>query len=287
MKKHIILTLLLFVSYAQESKAQTTIPTDTVEWKYCYLHDIFSYVKSDLQVIGTDTLSLYKIYKNQILTDTIFLKEGRDTTFYYKNGIFHFLFSNDAELGDVWHPLNTTYYGSDTCNLTFVVVGKDSLYISGKWLNRIKLNIQINSSSMEMFVVEKIGVFGGGHNFGMIYNFLYGIDCQGHILNSDSPAARLLSYRSDVLNYSVTYNINCFLDIDENSITEEEPLIKRTDNRIEVIWNEKDVVLELYNISGQKIRSAQGNTLYLPQEQGIYFLHIQQNTDSRVVKLAN
>ena len=289
MKKSLILTLILFVGFVQQSKAQTTIPSDTVEWTYChfcgsYPHDTLRYFKTQSQVFGSDTLSLYQVFYDQNLVDTIYLKEGGDTTFYYQNGVLNFLYANDAQIGDVWYPLNTRDHWNN-CNLDLTVIAKDSILISGQWLNRFKLNMNYGSWSIQLFVVEKIGTFGSQYASGIVYDFLE-IYCNPNIISECFPAS-LLGYRSEALNYSITQTQNCYLSIDENSISKEEPLIKRTDNRIEVTWNEKDVELELYNISGQKVKSTQKNSMVLPQEQGIYFLHIQQNSVSRVVKLAN
>jgi hypothetical protein len=135
-------------------------------------------------------------------------------------------------------------------------------------------------------VVEKIGVFDGvGHSMGMLYEGLP-VECDGSMI-TDYPTLCLISYYSEALNYSYTIPdpSACTASIAENVV--QSPVIKRQDNRIEVTWNDNDVELELYTISGQKVKLAQKNSMVLPQEQGIYFLHILQGKQFRVVKLAN
>jgi hypothetical protein len=283
MKNIIILTSLLFVSHMQQCKAQTY----EVEWIFLS-GDTLTIAKMGANIVGTDTLSIYHVFQGATITDSLFLKEGGDTTFLYFDSAFYFLYANNAEIGDVWHPLKFINHSfKDTCGfLNLKVINLDSVFINGEWLNEIELQ-DMEGWGNYLTVIEKIGSLTIGvnqwNNFGMLYNYLYSQCSAG----ADYPPPCLISYHSQSLNYDYVPGYNCYADIDANFLTKEEPLIKRTDNRIEVTWNDNDVELELYNISGQKVKSAQKNNLSLPQEQGIYFLHIQQNTDSRVVKLAN
>ena len=280
-----ILLLLILIGFVPNNFAQT----DSVAWQY---YPGIKIIKTGTKLRGADTLSVYKVYQGWANTDSVFLKEGRDTTFLFFENNFYFLYANSAQIGDFWHPLkfvNNSF--KDTCGfLNLKVIAIDSVLINGDWLNEIILEDQEDwgwGNWGYIYVVEKIGVLhiGGGiwYNFGMLYNYLYPA-CSGG--NTDIPPLCLISYYSQALSYTYAPTYDCTAGLEENSM-QNEPLIKRQDNRIEVTWNEKDVELELYNISGQKVKSAQKNSMILPQEQGIYFLHIQQNLVSRVVKLAN
>jgi len=273
--RKIILSFVLLIISVQITQAQTQ--TDSVAWQFYG----GSYIKTDTAIIGNDTLSVYN--------GNIYLKEGGDTTFYYKNGQLNFLYANHAQVGDIWHPLNTLYYVPDTCHLSLKVKYIDSVLISGQWLKRFSLCVINQSGETTPFVsvVEKIGVFDGvGHSMGMLYEGLP-VECDGSMI-TDYPTLCLISYYSEALNYTYirSNQSSCFSSIETNTSVNL-PLIKRTDNRIEVTWNDNDVELELYTISGQKVKLAQKNSMVLPQEQGIYFLHILQGKQFRVVKLAN
>jgi len=284
MKNIIILNVLLLSLFVSTKGLAQTYE---VEWDYqLYNESVTHIAKTGEKIVNNDTLSVYQFITNNIPSDTVFLlKEGGDTTFILFRDSLYFLYTINTQVGDIWHPLMFTSVSvedpsTDTCrSFTFEVEAIDTVLMGGNQLKRIGLSYHENNLNVGVSVIDKIGIWW----YGMLYHY-YVNSCMGPIV--DKPFPCLIKYHSDELNYTYTRMTSCFADIQENS-PENEPQILRKENRIEVTWNEKDVDLELYNISGQKIRSVQQHTLYLPQEQGIYFLHIQQNTDSRVVKLAN
>lgn len=277
--KAIIITVISIGFFVQNSGAQVT---DSVAWQFFHMGGTYSYVKTGDTIVGNDTMSVYN--------NSIFLKEGGDTTFYYKNGQLNFLYANHAQVGDVWHPLNTSQfvYG-DTCYLSLKVKYIDSVQISGQWLTRFTLYL-MNAQGVTTYpvsVVEKIGVYNGyGNSIGPLYETLAAM-CDGEAV-MDYPPACLLSYYSEALNYSYTIpdQATCYLEIEENLI-ENEPIIQRKDNHIVVKWSGAAINLELYSVNGQKIMESKKNILYLPENHGLYFLHIQSEGKLRIIKLMN
>jgi hypothetical protein len=272
---------ILITLFSQNSLAQA----DSVAWKFFY-GGAYTYTKTDIAIIGNDTLSAYyRLPQN----DTVYLKEGGDTTFYYKNGQLNFLYANNAQVGDIWHPLNSFQYACDTCHLNLKVKIIDSILISGQYLKRfyLKQTNQWGETFLSVQVIEKIGVYDGyGHSMGFLYEYMPILEDGTAMM--DGPIPCLISYYSEELNYSyiIPDQSTCYNGLSEES-AKNVPKILRNGNHIEVKWSDDPINLKLYNISGQMIQEVRDNKLMLPSQQGIYFLHIQQDQELRIIKIAN
>lgn len=204
-----------------------------------------------------------------------------DSLFTKYNGQVYLLGDNNAQIGDIWHPLRFQFMSfsdsSQSCqNLMNVeVTGIDNINFDGQVLKRftlLDLDLEFNTTYEYM---EGIGVTIGGPLYNLTQQ--YNCDIWTDFMN---PELKYFSNANDVR----WYMNECPQHVGQNELDNSIKLFQFPDNiRIEC---ENLISLSLINSLGEEVRSCTTDVIELNSLlPGFYLLRIQTENDFVVRRL--
>lgn len=208
--------------------------------------------------------------------DSVFSKFGNT---YYMIG------DNNAQVGDIWHPLNYTVFEYDNVPLECDLL---------KSLQVVSIEqVLINNIPTNYFHLKDLS-----HDYGTTsdYSFLAGIGVtQGgpfYNLGPNLPCEAVFGI-PNVIFKSLTFENETYLEIEcviidpiglsENNL--ETPTIENIGNTITVKNVENIMELSIYNLTGQKLMKTTGSELNVSNLHGIYIVKLLYSGGQETVKL--
>jgi len=262
----------------------------------------FSQNENFVHCFGNDTILIDKIAESSS-GDTL-IKTFHDYTFDFGGGVntdFNLYFFNDsvfskfgdtyymigdnnAQVGDIWHPLRYYMYTytdtTENCSLLMdlEVVLIEQVLINGTPTNYFHLKdlqYDIGLSSDYAFLAG-VGATQGGP----FYNLASIMPCDIFV---DIPVVNFKSYSLENDTYlEIICPIIDPIGLSENNL--ETPIITNNGKIISVKNVDQIIELGIYDLTGQEILKTMENDLSVDQLQGMYIVKLTHNKGQKVVK---
>lgn len=260
--------------------------SQTEEFTYCLTSTDSIFIEKIDEVVGVDTV--LKTFSEDWTNTEYTIMHLNDTLYSLYNGTYYFLGTNQAIIGDQWHPLRYNFMSfqdsSTNCAnlMNLEVTDVSQILFDGNLINVIQLLDLDLEFNVEYEFIEGIGISKGGP----LYNLTQQHSCDIWL---DFPFPQFKLYTND-LDSIDNSNLACYTlgadMIDANSAIN---VFIEEDNLTVFSSNAQIRNLALINLSGQCLKESNGNKISFKKtlNSTFYLLKIEFEDGNVIYKSVN